>query len=300
MKLTVIAPRCVRFSRLCCVTVILWIAVFLNDNAFAQKSPLTLPFRINVSISGSYSEFNEYDTSTRPIYDMIGSKVVQAFVIDSTAMGSSIVIAGDSLVYFDTTNTSDPLGWYSSRAIFHFDTVRKIITSMSLALNEYYVNLYDLNTTLYYSWGLSCLNVPYENDSIPTLDSIPSSDVLRVYYDSSGIIRPDIPPLGRWDSASSKLVSGQVRLSGSNIPALSVNEYSPSIGFNAVSENGLLKCTFAPSNHARILEMYSTIGAEIQRISIPPSENFIVVPNLTAGLYFLRLENNFLRVYTPN
>ena len=301
MKLRLTPSRCTYLMRLSCVIGSLLFIICLPRCAFSQKSPLKLPFQINVSITGKYDKFTESsDTTTPPTHDTITSKVEQIFVIDPSAMGSTLVLAGDSLTYFDSNSYIE--GWSSSHAILHFDTLRKGITSMSIASNENYVDYFGVSNTFHYSWGLSCLNVPYDNDSIPTLDSIKSSDLLGLYYDSSGIdisdVGPPVVPLP-WDSASSKLVSGQLQLSGSNIPVSRVNESPSAIGFEAIQQNGQLECTFAPSNHQGILEVFSTIGEEIERISILPSQNIIVIPHLTVGLYFLRLENNFLRVYIP-
>jgi hypothetical protein len=283
-----------------CVLASLWLVVWQTNSAFAQKSFISLPFRINVAFTGSYDDtIRSTDTAVHPKHDTIASKVSHSFVIDSSANGMALAMTGDSLIYFDSIFTFSPYGWTVTHANIHFDTAQKVITSMSLAYSEHHDDEFQLNTTHWEDWGLTCLNIPYYEDSIRSFDSLISSGNLDFYDDTSVFHENDVPPFHgyTWES---RFLGGRVSLSGSYAPKSSVSTLFPPPHFSANIAGGQLECSFAPSSQERILSVYSTLGQEIQQISVGPGQNSTAVARLAPGLYFLRLENAVIRIYTPD
>ena len=301
MVLRLITSPRFQLMRLSCVIGILLLTFCMTDNAFAQKSLLQLPFRINVVFNGSYDDSTQSsDTSIQSRHDTFVYNRSHSFMIDSSVAGSILTIAGDSLIYFDSNYTPGFYdGWTVEQADIHFDTIFGVITSLSLATSEQHDDETEPNTRDEANWRLKCLNIPYFEDSIGSFDSINSSDILDLYDDTSVVHQNDVPPYNgyTWES---RLISGQARLSGSTIANSSVSESSSSTGFNAIFENQQLECTFEPSSDERVLRVYSILGVEIQRMSIDPGQNIIVVPHFESGLYFLSLEHSFLPIYIPD
>jgi hypothetical protein len=63
----------------------------------------------------------------------------------------------------------------------------------------------------------------------------------------------------------------------------------------AASREGLT-CSFSPSDRQRTLEAYSTLGVQAARLPISAGEIQKTIPNLAAGLYFVRLGNQVAKV----
>lgn len=60
--------------------------------------------------------------------------------------------------------------------------------------------------------------------------------------------------------------------------------------------NTILQCTFESSAHSRILELYTPLGVKVASFEIAPSQSEISLPHLSRGLYFIRMDNAFLKI----
>jgi hypothetical protein len=256
----------------------------------ASNCPLKLPFEIRVLINGNYDSFwYSSDSTSQGHRDTIISSNSYHFLIDTNVHGSTFSYAGDSLVFedFDTNNWNA----YYFRAIIHFDTLAKIITSLNLRSDTVFDQLFNTLDSVF--WGLTASNISYRSDSL-----LSSGKEQNLSSYSSWIQHGDVPPIS-WTYGYYKLISGSVQISGATKAMASVNSISCNSGIIIQSEKGNLKCYFDPSDRIRFVELYTPLGIKAGSVPVPPDQSSVTIPHVSAGLYFVRMGNAVVKIVVP-
>ena len=148
--------------------------------------------------------------------------------------------------------------------------------------------------------GFELVNLKYDSTSIftsfPTLSEC--LDTCWDYYSESQYHHGSDAALISISSIDLFSVFRPIHLSNQASVNRNVVGLNSSLSIQPI--HGLLECTFDPSEHSRILEVYSPLGVRIGCIEIAPEQQSIMIPRLGVGLFFFRLNGVVAKAYLPS
>lgn len=273
------------------VSLILLVA---STGAWAQPCPLRLPFRINVSISGRYANYQESDdTLSKQSHDTSNAMHTYSLTIDTTKSTARFSYQGGLLDYYDSVSE---YGYFDTviEVKVQFDSTGTTITSIACGISSYQWRCCNFNDWDF--WSIVVENLKCQSDSILPL----ASQVIHEIDDSSYYVyQVDVGPPFHSYLSGFHLLTGTAAISGSSLSKASVNQKTDPQGFVFRSRTGAIECSFTPSQHSRALELYTPLGVRAAAHSVTPGETSAILPRLPAGLYFIRLEGALVKILLP-
>jgi len=258
------------------------LVVLLGSRVEAQsKCPINLPFRVTITITGSYKTSQAYSVA-----DTQNLVHTYEFVIDS--FQGLFYYSADSL-FFQQPDPGSEYGY--DTASIYFDTAKGVISSLFLSHHSYVpiTTGYSLEGTVTTDWAVRCNGIQYSRSSIVTTGPLtgPDDQVFSDDYDHW-------VKIGDIDEGY-KFLKGSFAISGATSGVKDIQP--PQATLSVVANSGSLTCSFAPSDHSRELEVFTPLGIEATHVEVQADRSEVALPQLPAGIYFVRLEEDLAKVY---
>ena len=265
-------------------------AIAFGQAGSNQLGPLRLPFEFKITVNGMMAS-----CSNAPGPDSSFGSFIFDWILNPG--DTNLHLSNDTITYSKSLGNPDINGASDTSFTIIFDTTAKTIQDLTLA-ESYNINYGGLGFTDNSS-SLALTNLDYDSTSIFSLDSSLTNHLIGASNYSSWLA-----PSGNGPTYCDNLAYVlSVNLSGDFQPAVlwaGVAMPTASQSNMSISEyDGTVQCGFPSSDHPRALELYTTLGVKAASIEISAGQNEILLPHLTSGLYFVRMDGNMLKIAVP-
>ncbi len=250
-----------------------------------QLGPLHLPFEFKITVNGLFApciDESPYSPPTSFVFD---------WIIDSG--DTNYHLNNDTITYNDSGSSNVKEASYFKMI---FDTTTETVRELSFAESQDYIVGFGGSD---FSQSLELINLKYNSTSIFSPNSGLTNHLGEAYYYSYWEAATGNPP----PECDTLVYVTSVNLSGNFQPVVlwagvAMPAASPST-ISIIDYDGTIQCTFPSSDQLRILELYTPLAMKAAAIEITSGQGSISLPNLSRGLYFLRLDGNVIKFAVP-